>query len=185
MTKVLEISQFEKLIEGLAKSPEIAVPLVAEAMHLSLAQIHDAVAVSPPATDANRPGRLDARGRAMGYYQRGSGWWYPVYKKQLEGKGKKRLGLIRNNNVMYKLRRSSERLNTKWTSRVTVDKAAVLGEIGNTASYADWVQGFRQADFHDQRGWQTIEDAVNQVYPDIEKNFEEATRKFIEQIIKD
>ena len=34
----------------------------------------------------------------------------------------------------------SEDLGGRWTGRVTPDAAAVLGKVGNNASYAPWVQ---------------------------------------------
>ena len=50
-------------------------------------------------------------------------------------------------------KKTSERLGTRWSHKI--DRANLTGTISNNASYAEYVQGVRQARFHRRRGWQT------------------------------
>jgi hypothetical protein len=57
---------------------------LADAMQDALFTIQGEIGYAsyPPATEANRPGRVDQDGNPMGYYERGRGWWYPVKRTQ-------------------------------------------------------------------------------------------------------
>ena len=188
---VLEIKGFEELERALRETPEVALPVLEEAMQKSLALLHDATVEYPPATEANRPGRVGQDGRPLGYYERGRGWWYPVKRLSPslspEGAGRegKRAGVIRLGKKKavklkvagYRLRRSSERLGTKWTSRVQAGRDGVIGELGTTVSYADYVQGAQQTDLFGQRGWVRVDEALAAATPEILVVFGEAVDK--------
>lgn len=197
--KVLEIKGFEELLKALQDAPQIARPLLEEAMTKSLSQLHDELAQYPAATEANQPGRVDADGNPKGYYERGRGWWYPVRNRSTLGeKLGARLGAetairaAKRNQVKniptaagYKLRKQrSEVLGKKWTTAQAVNDTGVLGEIGTTVSYADWVQGDRQAEIHAARDWETASQVLERMTPKIEENFEKAVEKLVEQLGK-
>lgn len=94
-----------------------------------------AIAVYPPATEANKPGRTDAKGKPLGYYVRGTGWYSPS-------------GRVYAN---------SETLGRKWTT--STKNGGYTGIVGNSASYAPYVQDRdKQAWFHGLRGWKTVQD---------------------------
>lgn len=197
-SKTLEIGDFDELLKALKDAPQIAIPLLTEAMNNSLAQLHDELAQYPAATDANQPGRVDADGNPKGYYERGRGWWYPVRKSATLGE---KLGVAygaetakraaRRNQVKtvpavtgYKLGKRSQTLGKKWTTRVDSSDTEIVGEIGTLVSYADYVQGNRQANFHAARKWETANAALERATPQIEGNFAEAVEKLIEQLTK-
>lgn len=197
--KTLEIKGFDELLKALKDAPQIARPLLEEAMTKSLSQIHDELAQYPAATEANQPGRVDADGNPKGYYERGRGWWYPVLKRSTLGS---KLGVgsgaetakraAKRNQVKniptvtgYKLsKQRSEVLGKKWSTKVVFNETGVLGEIGTLVSYADYVQGDKQADFHAARNWETANAVLERTSPQIEKNFAEAAQKLIDQLTK-
>lgn len=67
-------------------------------------------------------------------------------------------------------KRTSENLSKKWYSTVKKDSI----EVGNTASYAPYVQGEeKQAKIHKERGWKTLEKTVEEEVPNILDNLKE------------
>ena len=89
-------------------------------------------------------------GRAGGWYERGYG---PRWSGGSGG------------------RRTSEVLGKQWVAKAR-DNLAI---IANRASYAIFVQGDKQASFHEKRGWKKLEDVAEEHLP-------EATRKIARQI---
>ncbi len=109
----------------------------------------------PPQTIANTPGRTykDAFGRtrALGYYERGKGWWRPV-------KGKR--SLTGNVGSRYVLVPNSQRLSQNWQVRRFMNKI----EVKNSTTYVAYVQSsLMQAAIHANNGWRTADDAVQEV----------------------
>lgn len=95
------------------------------------------IAIYPPATDANAPGRVDSKGHKMGWYIRGRGGYSASGKKTS----------------------SSETLGRKWTTATMNDGYA--GVVGNNVSYAKYVHDSNyQAAFHAARGWKTVQDTA-------------------------
>jgi hypothetical protein len=85
------------------------------------------------------------------WYERGYGTKY-ITKSGIRGK------------------RTSETLSKRWYTKIG-DKSA---EIGNSASYARWVQGKEfQTRFHKERGWKTLEDTAEKSAPDIEQKIKQ------------
>ena len=197
--KVLKIEGVDELIKALETMPDKAKPLVEEAMTKCVAMLHDKLAEYPPSTAANQPGRMHIVKRngipkeePMGYYERGRGWWYPlkspIYGPFQPGQLGKRAGLVRLGSRKskelkvsgYKLRRTSERLGTKWTTQVKVDDKSAVGEVGTMVSYADYVQGNKQPALFGMRGWKTIDAVLDEVTPQIIATFGEAVNKLAE-----
>ena len=154
---VVELKGFDEAIAWLERAPETANSLFAEAVERGLQAIAGRVKAYPPATEANRPGRVTRDGRPMGYYERGQGWWYPVKQAKTLGgvrlksagvrplgrKAAKQMGA-----VGYKLIRSSERLREHWTTRIEKQPDGVEGVIGTGVSYA----GAGEPLAHDEHG---------------------------------
>ena len=76
-----------ELLEALKKAPEKVMRHLTDAMSDGLFMVQGEIGYAsyPPATEANAPGRFDAEGRPMGYYERGRGWWYPVLQDKTLG----------------------------------------------------------------------------------------------------
>jgi hypothetical protein len=129
-----------------------------------------------PSSEANRPGRKTIVRRngtprevPQGYYERGAGWWYPVKlgrtfgEKHLKSEGvqlpkgkAQRQSFASLGIAGYKLRRTSETLGRRWTTRATDEGLTVV--IGNNASYARYVHDARfQWRLHGLRGWRTAQ----------------------------
>lgn len=82
-----------ELLKALEEAPEKVIPFLFDAMTdvVFLVQSEVGYASYPPSTEANMPGRFDADGNPMGYYERGRGWWYPVLRTSTLG-GKNSVG---------------------------------------------------------------------------------------------
>lgn len=200
----IEIDGLEELKKALRDAPEIAIPIAKEAMFKSIAAIEGRVKPYPPSTDANQPGRVDAHGKPMGYYERGRGWWYPIIQRATmeaaayrddEGKlhyGKSR-GAIKAKRKQqqalgiagYKLRATSEDLKGKWAKKVRQVGKGVEGIIGNSASYVDYVVGMSQARIHAERNWPRIDTALEDSIPDIEAAWTEALDELAKELTRD
>ncbi len=115
----------------------------------------DEVGRYPPQSDANRR-------KSFGqWYQRGFGSHYA-----------RRDGGVTSRNT-------SETLGKKWTEKVTMGGASVVGEVGNTASYAVYVQGERQTGFHQKRNWVRADKFIQDKSKTIVSFFEEHYRELI------
>lgn len=189
---VLDLGELDDFLDVFNQAPALAVPLLVKAMERSLALLHDDLAAYPPDSEANRPGRMSLRThRPMGYYERGKGWWYPVRNRARLGQIGKRAGATRANARLrqglgiagYKLRRTSERLGTRWTQQVAVQDNVIEGELGNAASYWRFVQGERQAHIHDARGWETATEILEQDAPEILEFFGQARDELAEKLM--
>jgi hypothetical protein len=195
--KVIEIKGFDELLKALKDAPEKVMPFLQKAMTISVRAVQARLAQYPPSTAANQPGRINADGDPMGYYERGRGWWYPVLERSTLGK---QLGVrfgaetaaraMKRNKVKgvasvagYKLRNGgeSELLGRSWAVQVVEGEASITGIVGNNTSYADYVQGGRQAAIHGANGWITLDKALELAQEDIDKAFSDAADEYIKQ----
>jgi hypothetical protein len=120
-------------IEALSKRLNVA-PAIKSAIQAAILYYKGKIAIYPPATDANKPGRTDAKGRPMGYYVRGTGYF--------NAKGEQ---------TSY-----SETLGRRWTTETKNN--GYTGIVGNNASYASYVQDeTTQAPVHKRIGWGTVQ----------------------------
>jgi len=189
----LRLDGFAEFERALAEAPDKAMAAMERAMHTSVNLLEGRAKIYPPATSANRPGRVRGDGRPMGYYERHRGWWYPLTTSRTLGGSRygKSRGLVRAPKALrgqvlaYRLAKrrgkpgSSEFLGQRWASEVRRDGSAILGVVGNTASYAGPVKGFREGDLRQSRrmqaiGWPSIEDDFEAVTPDIQAAFDGA-----------
>ncbi len=83
----------------------------------------------PPATAINNPPGVNGR-----WYVRGFGWRY----------------------VSGKSHKTSEMLSKSWGRGTEQMMNSIRGEVYNSASYADEVQGERQKRYHALRGWKKV-----------------------------
>lgn len=199
MAKIINFKAMDTISDALKNAPEKILPILTRAMTLIARTIQANVAEYPPATDANRPGRTNADGEPLGYYERGRGWWYPVMRQETLGSnlgvlfgaelvskaGKRhRIKSIRTKAVGYKLKQggTSQMLGRSWDSRVETGDNYVLGVISNNADYAPYVQGDEQAAIHAGRGWLTIDDAITASMPEIERLLDEAVDEYLKSL---
>jgi hypothetical protein len=196
--KVVEIKGFDELLKALEQAPRKVLPFLREAMQKSLRVLQNELAQYPPSSEANRPGRIDKDGQPLGYYERGRGWWGPIMQRatlgaklsvargaQSASQAARRFKVVNIPTVAgYKLRAGgeSEQLGKSWATQISVGEQSIVGELGNNASYADWVEGQRQAHFHQQRGWPNPSSALEQAQPQIEALFGVALEKYLETL---
>lgn len=196
MTDALRIEGFDELLKALKEVPKKVMPYVKKAMTESVRAVQERISEYPPSSEANRPGRIGQNGKPMGYYERGRGWWYPVMKRQTLGE---KLGVSVGAQTVnqaakrhkiksiptvagYKLAGGgeSEMLGRSWDAQVIEQDNAVLGVIGNNASYAEYVhQGNQQAAIHAARGWKTVERALEESMDDVNAAFGQALKDYL------
>jgi hypothetical protein len=194
MPKVFEIQGLEELEQLPETMFKAAINLGKRAVEESCAAVAGASKVSPPATEANQPGRYSLKThRPMGYYERGRGWWYPIMGRETielagriagmaGGKAKfgKTRGVIKAAKMQrkmgvagYKLRAVSEQLSKSFAWRVEITDSAITGYVGNDAKYTLPVVGpaSEQSRLMQIRGWRNVEQALDIAGPAINMAF--------------
>lgn len=165
----VRISWDDPLFFQALENPEGLLPHLSEAMQTILTEYQKVAEVYAPESEANRPGRVDAQGKPMGYYERGRGSWYPLVTKLTlnEDLPKVRPHLKApstlktpallaegfSNVVGYRLRPTSQQMHDRWLWEVIQDPTEVIGNLSNTATYSSYVQGLRRTKLHESRGW--------------------------------
>lgn len=157
------------------QSPEEFLPILGDSMEHIL-DVYEVVASEyAPESEANRPGRVDNKGRPMSYYERGRGTWIPILAfirpslreelptLRLHGKAPKTLASIAlaaegiPGVTAYELIGGSEQMHDRWEIGVGINGSEVVGFLRNRASYSNEVQGAEQNPLHGERGWKTVE----------------------------
>lgn len=152
--------------------------LVLKAMNDIALAVESEMKPYPPATEANRPGRVNSKGKPLGYYERGRGWWYPVMAaRQLGAELGKRQGQVRG----YKLAGGglSQRLQAKWTSTAYKEGRDYVAEVGTNVTYAPFVQGSKQPALFKRRGWKTADEVLTKLEPDIVRRLNRLTDELL------
>lgn len=75
--------------------------------------------------------------------------------------------------------RTSERLGSRWSTKVTRAGGGWLGITQNSASYAEYVQGQKQPYYHLQTGWVTTFAAKVKNLSRITQMFRDAARQLV------
>lgn len=165
MAKTFEIEGFDELLEALEQAPEIARPIMAKKMTASLQALRGILQPYPPQPDRNRARSFNTYARGFGQRPRS---YFGGGSRQV--RSLKALG-----------RATSERLGTKWTQEVEIEPGAITGVIGNTASYANVVQGDSEDQnyWHGVTGWITMETALEEANPEIFANFSEGVDEIL------
>jgi hypothetical protein len=193
-TKTLDIEDLTKFEKAITEAPEVALPIIEKAMTKSLFLIQDVVATYPPATEANQQGRYSlVTKRPMGYYERGRGWWYPVMRQtSLPDRLGKTRGAVKAKKLAgvagYKLAGGgeSELLGRKWTGETEVQdlerQTVVVGTVGNTVSYSEYVQGRKQNRLHKARGWPTLDGTIDKLDDQLNEIFLAAADELLDKL---
>jgi hypothetical protein len=168
----LEVQGFDELIRALQRMPEIARPIARQAMAQSLALVVGILRPYPPQPARDRAGTPNTYVRGIGFFPRAS----------FEAGERKKRGAYEAGKRGGKVRRVSERLGEKWTWEVEEDTGALVGIVGNLASYSEIVQGRKQPAFHRRTGWTTVDEAVIQAEPQIVQRFEKARDEVVEAL---
>lgn len=178
MAKSLENKGIDELLKALQETPEIAKPIFKRAITASLELIKGVVKPYPPQPSRTRSKTFNTYVRGTGHYPKSA-----FAEGQLARKGAKTA------RKEGKVKLVSQRLGTKWTQAVEFTDEAVEGMIGNTASYADHVQGPRkgqeppgyqgetQTDFHAETGWVSLYGAVDDVQEEIYATFDDGAEE--------
>jgi hypothetical protein len=189
----IEIKGLDQLTRAFEALPQIAIPAAEEAMKKSLFAISERAVDYPPSSAANQPGRINSKGKPIGYYERGRGWWYPVRRRATLPAGTTRARTKKNavtttrreraisGVVGYKLAGGgkSQLMKDSWTESIASDNRGVVGRLGTRVTYSPYVIGSRQARIHEARGWNRIDRAIEQSAEDIKAAWDEAVTKII------
>ena len=194
--QVLYVDGFDDLMKAIEQMPDKAIPLAIKAMDQSALAIIGEVKQYPSETAANRPGRFNALGRPLGYYQRGEGWYYPIMQRStIAGiRSGRATGVNRGNKYTramgvagYKRgKKTSEELGRKWAHKTEMEGSEVVTSVGNNASYVLPVQGpiNEQSKVMAAIGWEAIDDAIDKVKPDIDAAFSDAADQILHEMAK-
>ncbi|HZQ08612.1 MAG TPA: hypothetical protein VFD70_18665 [Anaerolineae bacterium] len=116
------------------------------------------------------PGRVSLKThKPMGYYKRGTGWFYPIMRK----------GKVRGYRNTHA---TSETLGRRWAIS---SRGPLTVVVGNNASYGPWVQSATklgdgrgpQARVHTATGWKTDQQVLNEEGKNIVANMEREFQK--------
>ena len=149
-TAFIEIKGLDQLIdklETLAQLRTVKAGIKAGALH-----VKGVIDVYPASSDANQPGPYPKR-----WYVRG---WGPKWARKSGGIG----GI-----------NSSEDLGDSWT--IKMRDGGFTGVVGNNVSYGIFVQGEKQAAFHQRRGWKTTEMIAKSEGPRVRELIAQAIRR--------
>jgi hypothetical protein len=198
---VIEVEGLDELLAAWEQLPDEALAELQQAMQDAVYLLQQQISAYPASTDANRPGRTNANGKPMGFYERGAGWWYPIMQRATLGaKPKKSDGALLGTRAKklfgapgglgmlgvagYKLRRDSEALGRSWTTQVTQGDGWIMGEVGTNTSYAPWlVDDEKQARRMQQIGWVTVGTAMAEAEDDIYQVFETAVDDVLKKFV--
>lgn len=158
MTRYLEFDEFDELAEALQSAPEIALPIMRKRMNTCLLLIESRVRDVP-----DQPNR--ERARTFNRWVRGVGIM-PMRAFNRPGRGGKTHAV-------------SEDLSQRWAHQAEVEPDGVTGIIGNTASYAEAVQGSEQLAYHAQTGWPTLGGAIDELEADILDEFSQGVAEIL------
>jgi hypothetical protein len=182
---VLVTRGIDEFLEALERAPEVAEPLLEQAMLRSLLAIEGRVGEYPPATEANRPRAWRGSAYSLATQKRASlNTWY---ERGYGPKWVRKDGTVNGRQTSEFLGRQS---NTKvmpesWYRQTTTSENGVEGVVGTRASYARYVIGREQASFHARRGWVRLEDAVEQSEEDIDAALGEAADALLLALARD
>lgn len=173
MANNLEVEGLEEFQRALEEAPEIARPILERRMEQGLFLLEQELKPYPPQPARDRAATFNTYVRGRGHYPRSA---------FADGQFDSRTGtkLLRAGQV----RLTSERLGTKWTHEIEWLDEAITGVIGNSASYADVVQGSKEDQnyWHGVTGWVTIDEALERHEEAIYRLFEEGVVELAEAL---
>ena len=155
----IEVEGADIVARALAAAPGIAGPIVKRGLDQVLKSIEGQVAPYPPQPPRGRSQSFNTYVRGVGQMTRASFDESGNYTGPQEGP--------RGGQPRY----TSEDLGQRWTSETRVVPGGYMGILGNTASYADVVQGSKQPAFHAETGWVTLLQATQKATGQIKMIF--------------
>ena len=138
----------DQLARALDEAPEVAALWMDDAMDEIMQAVMGQAQPYPPQPPRGRSQSFNTYVRGMGQMTRASFDEGGGYIGPREGP--------RGGQPRY----TSEDLGQKWEYTVREIRGGYMGILGNTASYADVVQGTKQPAFHAETGWVTLTEAV-------------------------
>ncbi len=126
----------------------------------------------PKQPNRMRSGRLNTYVRGVGHYPAEffNGPKLNAGKAIREGKGK--------------VERTSQKLGAKWSRQTTAQAGGVIATLSNPVTYADEVQGDRQATYHKRTGWLTIGEEFDKTLPAVNAIVDEAIERIIARLLE-
>jgi hypothetical protein len=181
----------KRFAEALGQSTEFSIPMAEKAIGIGLSAIREVMAPYPPQPARDRAKTFNTYVRGIGRFPKssfefeaGEGLWLRKAKSAyLRGP---RGG---------KVRRTSQRLSTKWRLMVwRMDGAGgqfgVEGELRNDATYSGWVNGPidkaadpHQVAPHTLTGWVNADDGLAQAQPEIDAAFAQALDGIVKALV--
>lgn len=154
----LKLTGFDDLKTLFDDFQVVLTPLVEEVLLEVMDEIVAVVSVYPPQPQRDRA-------KTFNRYVRGIG----LYPRSAFNEAGELISLVSGlDRVIY----SSEQLSQRWDRSITGTTRGTVGVIRNTASYADYVVGKMQTDFHAETGWPTVRGVTEELEPVINEQFE-------------
>lgn len=180
MVNVLEIRGLDELIDALARAPEVAEPVLRQAMLQSLLLVEARVAEYPEATEANRARSWQSSAYSISTRRRANlnAWYERGYGQKWVRKD----GTVNGRATSRFLGRQSSRAikePTSWSHDVQARSGSIEGVIGNSAEYAPYVIGDKQASYHAAHGWLTLSQGALDSETEIQDRFDVALDKLV------
>lgn len=174
----LEIKGLEKVLDKLGKIYPAAIPYFQAAGEQSFKGVvlrsPGTPGNYPPAGPGNKPRFAIGTRRALSYYQRGVGSWYP--RRSIKNLGAGGFGPVTRKAVSgygpggYVLKPTSQRMGTRYSntsSKITHQEADTY--FSALATYSPNVIGDTQKPYFAQVGWRKLFDVLKEKLPDITK----------------
>jgi hypothetical protein len=159
----------KELIAAFQQVPGLADTLVRQAMRQGLQLLQGDLQPYPAQPSRTRAKTFNTWQRGEGQLPRSAfGLTKTGYRASPKGK--------RTNRRVY---RKSEIMGKQWFSRTVRAGGGWRGIYGNTASYAEYVQGKQQPAFHAQTGWVTVEQAEKKERPRIVQLFRDVAAQIV------
>jgi hypothetical protein len=80
------------------------------------------------------------------------------------------------------VRYTSEKLGASYGHRVRTGARGAEGELTNPVSYQEFVQGEHQQDYHDETGWETVEEVMAKHKDEIDREIDQAMEMFLRSL---
>ena len=175
----IEYIGFDKLARALDKADELFLPLASKAIAISLTAIREPLEPYPPQPDRMRSGHLNTYVRGQGNYPKSA------FIPDSSEPGGFRTKRVKKSSIKL----TSQQMDKSFTQKVKVTKNAIVGELGNDATYSGYVIGPEDEDgdphqvaFHAQTGWTSTDDAIEAATPTIMDSMNLAINEFVSKL---
>ena len=159
----------EAVQRAFQQAPRLANTIMQQTMRQANQLMVGTLKPYPPQPPRDRAKTFNTYVRGIGHFPRSS----------FAGGQRKKRGAYKPGARGGTVRRTSERLGARWSSKVQRAGGGWLGITSNSASYADVVQGQKQPYYHLQTGWVTTFRAKMENLPRIAQMFRDAMGRFV------